>query len=152
MTLYRVLMNKKQVIPLALFIMLLFGGGLTATVADSSLSGILTSWLDDKTEQSIAEIDSAIKEEQAIQTERLKEVLAEEIKEVEKEWETFIEAEKQKQLAALREYTDKHIAERIGVTEVDPEKQATVEKELERIFQEAVNEMENIMLEIEEVE
>ncbi|MCG5105003.1 hypothetical protein [Oceanobacillus alkalisoli] len=147
-------MNKKWIISLTIFIIFLFGGGITATVADSSLSGIITSWFDVKTERSIVELDNAIKEEQAIQTERLKEVLAEQIAEVDQEWDEFVEVEKQRQLTILREHTDTQIAELNEIREIDPERKKVMENELERIFQEAATEMEEIKLEIvrEEVE
>ena len=140
-------MNKKWVIPLTIFIIFLFGGGITATVADSSLSGMITSWFDDKTERSIAEIDRAIKEEQAIQADHLKEVLAGQFAEIDQELDEFVEVEKQRQLTILREYTDAQIADLGEPAEVDPERKAAIENELEHIFQEAVEKMENIQLE-----
>jgi hypothetical protein len=135
--------KKKTLLVIALSIFL-FGAGVTVTGANSSISGVLSEWLSGKTEESIEEIDQAIDEEQIKQTERLKEVLAEEIAEVEKEWDVFLEEEKEKQRNRIIEHADMHIENFSGLDEED---MTLLQDEIQAITDAALEEIEEITVE-----
>lgn len=138
--------KKKRSFYILLISVALFTGGLTITAADSSISGVLTTWFNNKTDESIEEIDRAIQEEQAEQTERLKAALAEKITEVEIELQELIEEEKEKQVDMLRKYADEKL-QQLPNLEIGTEDKAVLEKELERIYQAAIKEMEEVTIE-----
>lgn len=138
--------KKKRSFYILLISVALFTGGLTITAADSSISGVLTTWFNNKTDESIEEIDRAIQEEQAEQTERLKAALAEKITEVEIELQELIEEEKEKQVDMLRKYADEKL-QQLPNLEIGTEDKAMLEKELERIYQAAIKEMEEVTIE-----
>lgn len=138
--------KKKRSFYILLISVALFTGGLTITAADSSISGVLTTWFNNKTDESIEEIDRAIQEEQAKQTERLKAALAEKITEVEIELQELIEEEKEKQVDMLRKYADEKL-QQLPNLEIGTEDKAVLEKELERIYQAAIKEMEEVTIE-----
>lgn len=138
--------KKKRSFYILLISVALFTGGLTITAADSSISGVLTTWFNNKTDESIEEIDRAIQEEQAKQTERLKAALAEKITGVEIELQELIEEEKEKQVDMLRKYADEKL-QQLPNLEIGTEDKAVLEKELERIYQAAIKEMEEVTIE-----
>lgn len=121
---------------------LLFGGGLTVTVADSSVSGVLSAWLSKQTDSAIEEIDEVIQEEQQMQTERLKTVLADQISEKEQEWRQFVETEKEKRVTNLQVFTEEKILE---ITESGSPEAEMAADELERIFRQAISDMEKVI-------
>ncbi|MFD1608781.1 hypothetical protein [Oceanobacillus luteolus] len=138
--------KKKRSFYILLISVALFTGGLTITAADSSISGVLTTWFNNKTDESIEEIDRAIQEEQAEQTERLKAALVEKVTEVEIELQELIEEEKEKQVDMLRKYADEKL-QQLPNLEIGTEDKAVLEKELERIYQAAIKEMEEVTIE-----
>jgi TolA-binding protein len=134
-------MNKKKRFTIVLILALVLCGSTTAAVADTSISGALSSWITSKSDTAIEEIDEAIQEEQANQTERLQEVLAEKIGEAEEEWDQFVEEEKEKRVRELQGHAD-HLIE--NYQNLEQERKAELENDLNGILEKAIEEMENL--------
>lgn len=130
--------GKRKLIIGLLLVFVLTAGSLTVVIADTSISGVLSVWLSNKTEESIQAIDTEIQNEQAKQTERLKAELQANMNQLEKEMDVFVETEKQKRLTAIEKYADELLTE-IPVDGLDGKTE--IEKELDRIYQEAIEEM-----------
>lgn len=121
-----------------LFLIIILGSSIQVTFADEDISAILSNWFNNKTEESINEIDEAISVEQQKQTERLKEELQLEIESAEDQLHEFIQAEKSKRVQELESYAD----ELFHNYEPGNEKQQNdIAAELDRILEEAKVEM-----------
>ena len=92
----------------------------------------------------------SINQEQIKQTERLKGALASEIIEVEAAFDRFVEKESQKRIAAIQAHADEKIVE-ISTLIDDEKKKSKIEAELEAIYQEAIQAIEAVDIELEEV-
>lgn len=133
--------NNKKIIAGALIVFLITGGAVSAALADSSISGMLSDWLSHKSDQAIVEIDEEIQKEQAEQTERLKAEIDKSLEEFEAVMNSFVEAEKEKRILAIEAYAAELISE---VDMNETERKAEIEKELERIFDNAIQEMDQL--------
>lgn len=138
--------NKKKWLISFLIVFVISCGSFGAVIADTSITGMLSSWLTNKSDEAIQEIDKEILEEQAVQTERLKAELDESLEKLNGEMNAFIEAEKEKRVLALQGYADKLIAE-MDINEAD--QKAEIEREIERIYREASQEIEQLKMKIE---
>lgn len=120
----------------------IIGSSVSITFASQDVQSLLTSWFDTQRGHAIEEIKGAIDAERETQTKRLKEELQSEIQLANEQLQTFTEDEKVKRTTELRRYTD----ELINQFSVDhTEEENSVKNELERIYQNAVMEMEQIM-------
>lgn len=127
-------------------IFLLFtGGGLTVAFASTSISDVLSTWLSNKTDQSIREIDIEIQAEQEKQTERLKATLEAEINQLETEIALFLEEEKSRRVKEIKHYAEERIAEIPGIVEERANKEE-IAAELDAILQKAMEEMEQVSI------
>ncbi|WP_330949081.1 hypothetical protein [Virgibacillus sp. MG-45] len=120
-------------------------GSYQLVFADQDMRALIANWLQNKTAESIADIDTVIKDEQSKQTERLKKELYETIKTVEGEWDSFVENEKQERVTALKAYADKLIEDLPREASVQ-QKEAYITN-INAIVQAAKKELEAISLE-----
>lgn len=134
--------KKSRAIISMLLIFLLISSSIKIAFADQDIEGLLTAWFHKKKAESITEIDSAIKEEQKRQTDRLKEVIQVEIEKADQRLKEFTEKEKAKRVERLRKYTDQLI-EQIHIDDSD-EKERII-SELETIFEEAKAKMDQVV-------
>lgn len=133
--------SKKKFVIILLFVFAFMGGGLSIVIADTSISGVLSTWLSNKTEQSIQTIETEIQKEQGKQTERLKTELQASIDQLENELNVFVETEKQKRITAIEMYAEELLTQ-ITVDGLD--RKTEIEKELDNIYQEAIERMDVI--------
>ncbi|MUV37049.1 hypothetical protein JNUCC1_00855 [Lentibacillus sp. JNUCC-1] len=125
----------------AIVLTVFIGGSINVAFADQDLSSILLNWFDRNQTESITEIDRAITEEQAKQTERLKKELRAEIEHAKEQLNTFTAAERKKSIDELQTYADALI-ENIDVN-YDDEK-ASVMAKYQSILQDAKDQMSKI--------
>ncbi len=138
--------KKKRSFYILLISVALFTGGLTITAADSSISGVLTTWFNKRRMNPLRKLTEQFKRNKPNRPERLKAALAEKITEVEIELQELIEEEKEKQVDMLRKYADEKL-QQLPNLEIGTEDKAMLEKELERIYQAAIKEMEEVTIE-----
>src|SRR5699024_9218313 len=87
-------------------IVVLIGSSLNIAFAEHDLRTLLANWCQTKQTDSIQEIEKAIKTEQKVQTERLKEQLQVEIEQANKRLQQFTETEKELRVEEIRNYAD----------------------------------------------
>jgi len=126
----------------------LIGGSLTVVFASPSITDVLSTWLMNKTDESIQEIDQEIQAEQAKQTERLKAELEAEIANLEEEFEVFLESEKEKRVQAIEAYAEERIQEIPEMINGEARK-AEIEAEIDQIFQEAMEAIHQVDINVE---
>lgn len=118
------------------------GGSFTAVFADQDINGLLTSWFQQKKDESIEKIDAAILAEQQQQTKRLEEALKVEIAKAEQRLDEKVENEILERTKALQQYSNQLIQsmKESKTKELDQ----AILSELDQIVQEAKAKMENI--------
>ncbi|MFA1821916.1 hypothetical protein ACDX78_17325 [Virgibacillus oceani] len=125
-----------------LFLIVVAGSSVTIAFADQNIGGMLTSWFDQKTEESVEEIEQAILTEQQKQTKKLQEELRLAIEAAEEELHDFVEAEKSSRVEDIRKYADS-LMEEIEIDESAMKE--TKLQELEQIFNNAKVEMDQVL-------
>src|SRR5699024_3212753 len=127
----------------------LIGGSLTVVFASPSITDVLSTWLMNKTDESIHEIDQEIQAEQAKQTDRLKAELETEIAQLEEAFDGFLEEEKEKRMQAIEAYDEERMQE-IPEMINEEAKKAEIRADMDQIFQEAIKAMDQVNIGFEE--
>jgi hypothetical protein len=103
--------NKKSILiwlGMSLILMMTFNGAKIA-FADEDIAYMFSSWLNNKTVESLNDIDYTISAEQINQTNRLKSEIDQKVKAAEEQYQAFIENEKRKRVKGLENYATRLI-------------------------------------------
>jgi hypothetical protein len=122
-------------------VLIIVFSSIRVTFADQDIASMLLNWLDNKSTQSLNEIESSISLKQEEQTIRLKSEIQHAIQAADQQYQDFIENEKIKRVQRIEEYADQLI-ESYSVT-VDSGKDMT--QKLECIATNAEIEMDIVM-------
>ncbi|WP_026909228.1 hypothetical protein [Paucisalibacillus globulus] len=122
-------------------VLIIVFSSIKVTFADQDIASMLSNWLDNKSTQSINEMESSISLKQEEQTTRLKSEIQQAIQAADQQFQDFIENEKIKRVQQIEEYADQLI-ESYSVT-VDSGKDMT--QKLECIATNAEIEMDIVM-------
>ncbi|MEH7439307.1 hypothetical protein V7182_17680 [Neobacillus drentensis] len=118
-------------------------GNIGIAFADQDIHSLLSNWFNQKGQESIRTIETAIMTEKEQQKVRLKEELQSELTNSAQLMDQFTEEEKQKRIQALQEYADQLI-ENMKLDN-DKEKQRIV-AEMDQVIQKAIKELDKIKL------
>ncbi|MUK87689.1 hypothetical protein GMD78_04645 [Ornithinibacillus sp. L9] len=139
--------KMRKIVVGTLFLIIVVGGSFTVVFADQDIGAMLTNWFDQKTDESIGEIEKVISQEQKKQTDRLKEELQLAIEAAEQDLNEFVQMEKNQRAEELKRYSDELIKEiDIDNDEIEQE----ILDEFDRILKHAKEEMEQILEEVED--
>ncbi|WP_200416009.1 hypothetical protein [Virgibacillus salexigens] len=124
--------------------MLLTGGAYTAVFAEQNITGMLTNWFQQKTDEAIDHIELEISAVQNEQTNRLNDALKEEVEEAESDLNETVRIEIKARTKELQRYTDTLI----NKIEKQNNQDGTIDpaqlKELDQIVQEAKTKMQEV--------
>lgn len=120
----------------------IIGSSVSITFTNQDIQSLLVNWFDTQRGHAIVEIKEAIDLEHEIQTGRLKEELHSEIQMATERLQAFTMEEKERRISELRRYADELID---GFKVDSSENENSVRDELERIFQSAVSEMNQVV-------
>lgn len=135
--------RKKKFLAGVLLLIIPLGSSVGLSFADADVKSKLANWFDNKGQQSISLIESAILSEKELQKQRLKEELELEMGRSAKDLEEFTSSHKEAKIKELREYTDSIIAN----INVDTEgEKSQVVNEIEKIMAEAKEEILTVSL------
>ena len=123
------------------FVLIIAISSVNVVFAEQDIVQMLHRWMDNKSAQSLNEIENSISQEQREQTTRLKSEIKDAILAAEQQYQVFVENEKIKRINSLKDYADKLI-ESHSVT-VDSGKEIT--QKLECIASNAEIEMDIVM-------
>lgn len=130
--------RNKKILTGLLLLTVPLGGSLGVSFADEDVKTKLTNWFDNKGQQSISIIESAILNEKELQKKRLKEELELEMSRSESDLNAFTASQKEIKIQALKAYTDNIIAN-IDI-DTDAEKQQVL-NEINQIMNAAMEEI-----------
>ncbi len=121
--------------------MLIVVGSFYPVFADEDIGGMVTDWLQQKTDEAIQKVDEAILEEEKEQTERLRKALRVKKQEAEQKLNHTADEEITARTEELEHYADELIKS-LNKKQTE-ENQAAIKKEFEAIVKEAKGKMED---------
>ncbi|SHH25958.1 hypothetical protein [Virgibacillus chiguensis] len=133
--------NLKKIIIVSLLCMLIAVGSFYPVFADEDIGGMVTDWLQQKTDDAIQTVDEAILKEEKEQTERLRKALRVKKQEAEQKLIHTADQEITARTEELERYADELIKS-LNKKQTE-ENQAAIKKEFEAIVKEAKGKMED---------
>lgn len=138
--------SKGKLVVCTLLLTVGFSTSVNVAFANEDISAMLSSWFDQKTNESISDIETAINEEKTKSMETLKQELKVEMKDAEMKLNAYTEQEKQKRVDELKQYTEQLISDMQSMEQVEKDK---VQKEIDVIIQEAKQKIDNIQTSVQ---